>query len=32
VKKLIVLIALVAVAAFAVSKLTGSKEEHEFGA
>jgi hypothetical protein len=31
VKKLIVVIALVAIAAFAFSKLTAQKEEHEFG-
>jgi hypothetical protein len=31
-KKLIVLVALVGIAAFAFSKLGGNKEEHEFGA
>lgn len=31
VKKLVVIIALVAIAAFAFSKLTAQKEEHEFG-
>jgi len=31
-KKLIILVAVLAVAAFAFSKLSGSREEHEFGA
>jgi flagellar basal body-associated protein FliL len=31
-KKLIILIVLIAVAAFAYSKVSGSKSEHEFGA
>jgi hypothetical protein len=31
-KKLIVLIAIVGLAAFAFSKFSGSNEEHEFGA
>ena len=31
-KKLVLLIALLAVAAFAYSKVSGSKSEHEFGA
>jgi hypothetical protein len=31
-KKLLVLIAIVALAAFAFSKLSGSSDEHEFGA
>lgn len=31
-KKLIVLIAILAIAAFAFSKLSGANEEHEFGA
>lgn len=30
-KKLIIVIALVAIAAFAFAKLTAQKEEHEFG-
>ena len=31
-KKLLVLVAIVGLAAFAFSKLSGSSEEHEFGA
>jgi hypothetical protein len=31
-KKLIILVAILAIAAFAFSKLGGSKEENEFGA
>lgn len=31
-KKLIILVAIVAIAAFAFSKLGGGHEEHEFGA
>ena len=32
VKKLLILVAIIAVAAFAFSKLSGHHEEHEFGA
>ncbi len=31
-KKLIILVAIIAIAAFAFSKLGGKEEEHEFGA
>ncbi len=31
-KKLIILVAIIAIAAFAFSKLSGHNEEHEFGA
>jgi len=32
VKKLLILVAIIAIAAFAFSKLSGRAEEHEFGA